>query len=627
MKFIVKSRMGWRFIGTFALLSLPVFAAGWSGLRSATRVIEKQTRDMLHVASHGAEAQIREFLNSLGRTTQAQALEDEVQSALTSPADAAGHFSHLLPRVQARAPEIKEIYCLNTRGSVIASSTPEMLGKDESASAEFMQGIMAYYPGDIVRDAETRVVRWRMSAPVKEPASGQTLGVVVLGVDPGALSGLTTGKRVLAEGAEAQSFRMGDTGETYLVNSNRLLLTESRFAPNSILMLKVDTEPVRAAFEERREILDDYKDYRAVPVSGASAILEKMNWLLLTEIDRAEAFAPIRTLRRTIVAIWVSMGLIAAFIAWNFARRIIDPLQLASDANRALADGDQQNAFVAEENLPHDEIGDFIRNRNVNVGKLFERERELLKEQQRRAEAAAALERVSYSMVHDMRAPLRAICAFSDLIIKEDKERLTADQKDYLGRMKSACLQMDRLIHDRLKYSSLLNADMQLYPVNVPEVIRSAIGKNEELRARACDIEIDQNMPLVRGNAAVLEECFSALLDNAFKYAKPDVRPRVRIWAERNNGWAKILTEDNGTGMSEQFQERIFEVFQKGTAIRAATGIGLALVRVAVERMGGQVGVSSKEGKGSRFWIELRSADPPESREGAKATKEESRQN
>src|SRR5262245_16113312 len=129
MKFIVKSRMGWRFIGTFALLSLPVFAAGWSGLRSATRALEKQTRDMLHVASHGAEAQIREFLNSLGRTTQAQALEDEVHSALISPTDTVGHFSQLLPRVQARAPEIKEIYCLNTRGSVVGSSTPEMVGK------------------------------------------------------------------------------------------------------------------------------------------------------------------------------------------------------------------------------------------------------------------------------------------------------------------------------------------------------------------------------------------------------------------------------------------------------------------------------------------------------------------
>jgi signal transduction histidine kinase len=608
MKFIVESRMGRRFVGTFALLSLPIFAAGWFGLRSATRALEKETRDMLHVASHGAEAQTREFLNSLGRTTQAQALEDEVQSALTSPADAAGHFSHLLPRVQARAPEIKEIYCLNTRGSVIASSTPEMLGKDESGSAEFKQGIMAYYPGDIVRDAETQVIRWRMSAPVKETASGQTLGVVVVGIDPGTLSGLTTGKRVLSEGAEEQSFRIGETGETYLVNSNRLLLTESRFASNSILRLKVDTAPVRAAFEERKEILDDYKDYRGVPVTGASAILETTGWLLVTEIDRAEAFAPIHTLRRTLIAMWLSLGLIAVFVARHFAKRIIDPLRVASEANRALADGDQQHALVAEENLPRDEIGDFIRNRNINVKKLFERERELLKEQQRRAEAAAALERVSYSMVHDMRAPLRAICAFSDLIVKEDEERLTADQKDYLGRMKNACHRMDDLIRDRLKYSSLLTADMQLYPVNVPEVIRNAIGRNEELRARECDIEIDESMPLVRGNAAVLEECFSALLDNAFKYAKPDVRPKVRLWAERNNGWARILIEDNGIGMSKEFQERAFGIFQKGTTIREATGIGLALVRVAVERMGGRVGVSSEEGKGSRFWIELSEA-------------------
>ena len=608
MKFIVESRIGRRFVGIFALLSLPIFAAGWFGLRSATRALEKETRDMLHAASHGAEAQTREFLNSLGRTTQAQALEDEVQSALTSPADAARHFSHLLQRVQARAPEIKEIYCLNTRGSVTASSTPEMLGKDESASAEFKQGLMAYYPGDIVRDTETRVMRWRMSAPVKEPASGQTLGVVVVGVDPEALSGLTTGKRVLAEGAEAQSFRIGETGETYLVNSNRLLLTESRFASNSILRLKVDTTPVRAAFEEGKEILDDYEDYRGVTVSGASAILETTGWLLVTEIDRAEAIAPIRTLRRTLIAMWLALGLIAAFIARHFAKRIIDPLRMASEANRALAEGDKQHALIAEENLSGDEIGDFIRDRNIAVKRLFERERELLKEQQRRAEAAAALERISYSMVHDMRAPLRTICAFGDLIVEEDDERLSADQKDYLERMKTACHRMDNLIRDRLKYSSLLVADMQLYPVNVPEVIRKAIDGKEELRTRECDIEIDDSMPMVRGNAAVLDECFSALLDNASKYAKPDVRPKIRLWAERNDGWVRILIEDNGIGMSREFQERVLGILQTGTTIREATGIGLALVRVAVERMGGRMGVSSEEGKGSCFWIELSEA-------------------
>jgi signal transduction histidine kinase len=128
------------------------------------------------------------------------------------------------------------------------------------------------------------------------------------------------------------------------------------------------------------------------------------------------------------------------------------------------------------------------------------------------------------------------------------------------------------------------------------------------LTARKGDIEVEEKMPLIRGNAAVLTQCFTVLLDNAFRYVRPGVTPKVRVWAQSNGSWTRLIVEDNGTGMSEQFQRRVFGIFQKGTNRQEGTGIGLALVRVAVERMGGHVGLSSEEGKGSRFWIELRLA-------------------
>jgi signal transduction histidine kinase len=445
-----------------------------------------------------------------------------------------------------------------------------------------------------------------MSAPVKEPETGQLMGVVAVGIDPGALSALTTGKRVLAEGAETQSFRMGETGETYIVNRNALLLTESRFLPNSILALKVETVPVRSAVERGKEIMADYKDYRGVTVSGASSIIADMGWVLVTEIDFSQAFAPINVLRNLLIGMAIMLGLLAVFIARDFAKRIVNPLQLTSEADRALAAGEEQGAIVPDESLAHDEIGEFIRKRNTRVRELFERENELLREQKLRADAATALQGISYSMVHDMRAPLRTIIAFGDLIIEEAAGRLTETETSHLARMKTASLRMDRLICDMLRYSSLLHADLPLSPVNLTDLLRKVVAQNRLLNVRKGDIALEEKMPLIRGNATVLTQCFTVLLDNAVRYARPGVTPKVRVWAESNGSWTRLIVEDNGVGISEQFRQRVFGIFQKGTNSQEGTGIGLALVRVAVERMGGHVGVKSEEGKGSQFWIELR---------------------
>jgi signal transduction histidine kinase len=177
--------------------------------------------------------------------------------------------------------------------------------------------------------------------------------------------------------------------------------------------------------------------------------------------------------------------------------------------------------------------------------------------------------------------------------------------------MKIASLRMDRLICDLLSYSSLLHAEVPMKEVNVPDLLQRLLDENPTLRAQKSCIQVENAMPMVRGNDAVLTQCFSALLDNAFRYSRPGFPVKVRVWAELEEGWTKLFVEDNGSGMSQQFQQRLFGIFQKGTHAQEGTGIGLALVRVAVERMGGHVGVKSEEGKGSRFWIQLRPAEWP----------------
>ena len=109
------------------------------------------------------------------------------------------------------------------------------------------------------------------------------------------------------------------------------------------------------------------------------------------------------------------------------------------------------------------------------------------------------------------------------------------------------------------------------------------------------------------GHETSLNQCLTNLLHNAVKFVAPGIKPQVRVYSQRLDGKARLWIEDNGIGIPAELQPRIFEVFQRlhPTNEYEGTGIGLAIVRKAIDRMNGQVGVDSKPGEGCRFWIEL----------------------
>ena len=127
-----------------------------------------------------------------------------------------------------------------------------------------------------------------------------------------------------------------------------------------------------------------------------------------------------------------------------------------------------------------------------------------------------------------------------------------------------------------------------------------------EFQPTKARIQIHEEIPLVMASEAGLTQCFSNLLGNAVKFVKPGELPRVDIRAERREGWIRLWFEDQGIGIRKETLARAFDMFSRGEKSYEGTGIGLALVRKVMERMGGTVGVESEEGKGSRFWLGLR---------------------
>lgn len=270
-----------------------------------------------------------------------------------------------------------------------------------------------------------------------------------------------------------------------------------------------------------------------------------------------------------------------------------------------------------------DAVGKVVRwfgtNTEISEQKNFQAELERLVAERtaKLQEMVAELEHVSYTISHDMRAPLRAMRAFSEML-KDEDEGLSQEGKGFVERIITGAERMDALITDALHYTKTVRTELPVGPVDLGRLLRGMLGTYPQFQAPAAEIVLDGELPVVIGNEGGLTQCFSNLLDNAVKFARPGVRPQIRVRVETvkseecsvqnasQSGWARIWVEDNGIGISKEMLPRVFQMFARGASAQAGTGIGLALVRKVVERMGGRVGVESEPGKGSRFWVELK---------------------
>jgi signal transduction histidine kinase len=220
-------------------------------------------------------------------------------------------------------------------------------------------------------------------------------------------------------------------------------------------------------------------------------------------------------------------------------------------------------------------------------------------------EIVSELEAYSYSISHDLRAPLRAMQGYAHILLEDFPHELGPESKTYLERIINASNRMDKLIQDVLSYSKLTGAEIVSEPVDLEQLLRDIIQEYPALHAKDVSIKLETPMPRIVAPVALLSQCLSNLLNNAVKFMADGVTPKVRVWAETDGADVRIWIEDNGIGIAHEYLTRIFGVFERipGKKQYEGTGIGLAIVRKAATRMGGTVGVESEPGKGSRFWL------------------------
>jgi len=225
-------------------------------------------------------------------------------------------------------------------------------------------------------------------------------------------------------------------------------------------------------------------------------------------------------------------------------------------------------------------------------------------------EAIAQMEEFSYSVSHDLRAPVRAMQGYAQATLEDYGHVLGEQGRDYLGHIVRSGERMDRLVRDLLVYSRIARSQLELQPVSLDKLVRDIVSHYPEMQPPQADIRTRGSLHSVIAHEPSLTQAISNLLNNAVKFVDPGVKPEVELYSERQGSRLRLWIHDNGIGIKPEYRTRLFGLFERihNGKQYEGTGIGLAIVRKSVERMGGKVGMESN-GKGSKFWIELPSAD------------------
>ncbi len=218
------------------------------------------------------------------------------------------------------------------------------------------------------------------------------------------------------------------------------------------------------------------------------------------------------------------------------------------------------------------------------------------------------LEAFTYSVSHDLKEPLRTLEAFSQFLLQDYADKLDAEGKDYLTRLALASARMKRLIDDLLTIARIGREAESAAPVSVERIIADVVeGMRVTVQERRATIEVAPGLPEVLGDPRRVEQIFGNLITNAIKFNR-SVQPRVEIGATVNDtGEAAFFVRDNGIGIDAQYHAEIFEVFRRLHRREEfeGTGAGLAIVKRAVEALGGSIWVESTLGEGSAFMVTL----------------------
>jgi signal transduction histidine kinase len=338
-------------------------------------------------------------------------------------------------------------------------------------------------------------------------------------------------------------------------------------------------------------------------VLAATQPIPTTQWWVLIEFSEKSLLEPATSFLNWIFIIGGIIIAIGIFITWLMSHNIIKPLKQLTTAAAAIATGD----FSSPVKVTHmDELGKLGNAFNIMAQQIHFAQLELESKVRERTlqleNANKELESFSYSISHDLRAPLRAVIGFTSILEEEYSSELDDEAKRLTSVIKKNTQKMGDLIDDLLNFSRLARNDIVKTHINSNEMVREVINGLDAKNNIRWNI---QSLPDINADINTIRQVWINLISNAIKYSRNQQHSYIEIGTSMHEGQNTFFVKDNGVGFDQQYSHKLFKVFQRLHAANEfeGTGVGLAIVEKIITKHGGKVWAEAEEGKGASFFF------------------------
>jgi len=506
---------------------------------------------------------------------------------------------HLRPRVKPAGGFIEVSVISPDKGIILASSDDMQEGKYYANQRFFAEGKTHTYTQGVFYSLPLQQTTMMISTPISD-RNKNLVSVLAGRLDLRDLSSIMSAQSGLSQ-----------SEKTYLVNKSNFFVTEPLSGEGYALKKTVRTEGVKAGLSGSDGV-GFYEDYRNIPVIGSYKWLPEYNMCLITEVDQAEAYAPVNAMAVTMLTIVSLLTLIVVVAGFFLARTITQPLaRLVAGAAEIGRSGHLDRKIGTE---GRDEIGELSRAfdrmatelkvTTVSIDELEQR----IHERTAQLEAAnRELEAFTYSVSHDLRAPLRAIDGYTRILLDDYQPLLDEEGKRICSVISEGAHKMSDLIDDLLTFSRLGRSTLNPSNIDMDALAKSVFQELTTAQSRKrIDFQVDSAPPAV-GDPALLRQVWVNLLSNSIKFSQRKKRAVIKVHSEEMENETVYSVQDNGVGFDMQYADKLFGVFQRLHNVREfeGNGVGLALVQRVIHRHGGRVWADGETGKGATFYFTL----------------------
>lgn len=553
----------------------------------------------------GADAYARtvsQYLDQSSRRLELLARLDPVASALGRPGEAVPAVDPAmraeLRRAAAGTFEYLALVRLDGTIAVVEPVDLELgMSRPDVAFLPWFSALVA--DGEVISDLHVSTITHAASVIVgtaARGADGLPIGYLVGGLSPTSLSAL---------GGSPSGAYFG-----YLTDGRGLVVAHGRDPRIAQFQSDFSSVPaVHRALAGDSGVMEQYNPFEAEDRIAAFRPLPDLAWAVVYVIPSQTAFKPAEQLAGTIAAATAALMVATGLVAVGLARRATGPIARLSSAATAIAAGDERVILPAP---THDEVGELSAEFSRMLRTLGDREGEL---RRRAAELQAVnqeLESFSYSVSHDLRAPLRSIVGFGQILLTEHTARLDDEARRVLGVVIRNAGQMSTLIDDLLAFSRASRKELGVREVDMRGMVLDVTGEIAATEpGRGIEFDVGDLEPS-RGDPALLRQVWANLIDNAVKFSRGAQLPRVEVRSERHAEGRRYSVRDHGVGFDPAYTDKLFQPFQRlhPSTEFEGTGIGLAIVSRIVQRHGGTAWGRVEPGGGARFGFDLPIKEP-----------------